>query len=79
MVTSFGPSQSVDQAVRAIVTSYDGLGRVECVTSRGGADADQNGLPDDVLNQVKYVYNGWGQVFQEYQARRGTTTPAGVG
>jgi YD repeat-containing protein len=63
--TSLGSSGIVDGSVRRIGTTYDGVGRVQYVTSY----SDTAGTA--IVNQVKYVYNGWGKVSQEYQAHDG--------
>jgi YD repeat-containing protein len=60
--TSLGSSGIVDGSVRRIGTTYDGVGRVQYVTSY----SDTAGTT--IVNQVKYAYNGWGKVSQEYQA-----------
>ena len=65
------PDQNVDDTITAIGTTYDDLGRVEFVSSLCGADANEDGLPDDVVNQVKEEYNGWSRVAREYQAHDG--------
>jgi hypothetical protein len=39
--------------VTAIATEYDDLGRVRLVTSLGGEDQDEDGLPDDIVNQLQ--------------------------
>ena len=72
--TSLGGSNIVDDSVLRIGTTYDDLGRVQTVTSY----SDTSGATP--VNQVKYVYNSWGQVAREYQAHDGTvntlTTPS---
>ena len=65
------PDQNVDDTITAIGTTYDDLGRVEFVSSLCGEDTNEDGLPDEVVNQVKEEYNGWGQVAREYQAHDG--------
>ena len=60
-VTSFGSSGIVDGDILGIGTTYDDVGRVETVTSYSGL----------VANQVKYEYDGWGNVYREYQQRGG--------
>ena len=72
-VTSLGdPSQHVDGTVRAIVTTYDNIGRVEMVVSFGSAW--------NPVNEVQYAYDGWGNLAQEWQACDGwvgtETTPS---
>ncbi|MBN2023788.1 MAG: autotransporter-associated beta strand repeat-containing protein [Pirellulales bacterium] len=67
-VTSLGGSGLVDGTVRRISTTYDDLGRVEFVTSHDDPVVGQG----TVVNQVKYVYNGWGRLAREYQAHDGT-------
>ena len=56
--------EDVDATVRRIATGYDDVGRVRTVTSLGFGE---NNEPTVVLNQVMYVYNGWGKVAREYQ------------
>ena len=58
-------STGVDDTVLSIVTAYDDVGRVQTVSS----SSDTAGT--EILNQVKYVYNGWGQGYQEYQEHAG--------
>jgi hypothetical protein len=57
----------IDDAVRAIGTSYDALGRVEFVTSYD----DENPQQGTILNQVKFTYTPLGQVEQVYQQHDG--------
>jgi hypothetical protein len=65
-VTSLGDAgQNVDGTVRRLGTTYDDLGRVQQVTSYG----DTAGT--NVLNQVESEYNGWRQVYREYQEHNG--------
>ncbi|MBN2022232.1 MAG: RHS repeat-associated core domain-containing protein [Pirellulales bacterium] len=66
-MTNLGGSGLVDGSIRRISTAYDDLGRVEFVTSHSDPDPGEG----DVVNQVKYVYNGWGRLAQEYQAHDG--------
>ena len=63
--TSLGSLGLVDGTVRRIGTTYDDVGRVQAVTSY----SDTSGTT--AVNQVEYVYNGWGQVFCEYQEHDG--------
>ncbi len=64
-VTSLGSTGLVDGSVRRIGSTYDGLGRVQTVTSY----SDTSGAA--ALTQVKYEYNGWGRVSKEYQEHDG--------
>ncbi|MGI6417985.1 MAG: RHS repeat-associated core domain-containing protein [Thermoguttaceae bacterium] len=64
-VTSLGVSGLVDGSVRRIGTTYDDLGRVQTVTSF----SDTSGTT--AVNQVQYVYNGWGKLAREYQEHDG--------
>ena len=64
-VTSLGGSGLVDGSVRRIGKSYDDLGRVKTVTSY----RDTSGTT--AVNQVEYVYNGWGKLAREYQEHDG--------
>ncbi len=52
----------------AIVTAYDDTGRVSTVTSYDSATARTSG---DVVNQVEYAYDGWGNLYREYQEHDG--------
>ncbi len=69
-VTTLGTG--VDGSVRSIATAYTTLGEPYLVTSYDDSD--------DVVNQVEDVYNGLGQLTDEYQAVTGavnlSTTPA---
>ena len=56
----------MDQTVNAIATTYDDLGRIETMSDEGLA-----GSTETVLNQVKYLYDGWGNVIQEWQSPNG--------
>ena len=58
---------AVDTTVQSIGTAYDDLGRVSTVTSYGGVE----GPGSNVVNQVQDVYDGWGNVVQEWQASDG--------
>ena len=73
-VTSLGTSNIVDGTVRSIHTTYDDVGRVQTVTSLG------DGSPAAVRNQVKYAFDGWGNLSQEWQSHDGEvdeqTTPS---
>lgn len=40
-------------------------------SSRGGDDADENGLPDEIRNQIEYAYDSWGNLRQEWQSHAG--------
>jgi RHS repeat-associated protein len=60
--------QNVDDSVMAVVTTYDDVGRVETVTSYDSATARGT---SDIVNQVKDVYDGWGNLAEEWQAHDG--------
>jgi RHS repeat-associated protein len=62
---SLGASGVVDSTVLRIGTTYDDIGRVEYVTSYS------NTAGSAVVNQVKYVYDAWGNVYREYEAHNG--------
>ena len=64
-VTSLGSSGIVDGSVRRIGRSYDDVGRLETLTTY----SDTAGTI--AVNQIEYVYNGWGQLAREYQAHDG--------
>ncbi len=64
-VTDLGSSGIVDSSVRRIGTTYDDLGRVQTITSY----SDTSGTT--AVNQVQYVYNGWGKLAREYQEHAG--------
>ncbi len=66
-VTSLGASGIVDGAIRRISTTYDDIGRVATVSSYDDPDVGEG----SVVNQVEYVYNGWGRVYREYQEHDG--------
>ncbi|MCX7428827.1 MAG: autotransporter-associated beta strand repeat-containing protein [Planctomycetia bacterium] len=66
-VTSLGSSGIVDGAIRRITTTYDDLGRVQSVSGHDDPDPGEG----NVVNEVQYVYNGWGQVAREYQEHDG--------
>jgi RHS repeat-associated protein len=66
-VTDLGESAIVDDAILRISTSYDDVGRVQTVTSCDDADVGEG----NVVNQIEYVYDGWGQVAREYQEHDG--------
>jgi RHS repeat-associated protein len=63
----------VDEAVLAIGTSFDDVGRVEKITSYSDADGTE------VLDQIQYAYNDLGALDKEYQNHDGAvaveTTP----
>jgi RHS repeat-associated protein len=63
--TSLGSSGIVDGSIRRIGTSYDDMGRVQYVTSYS------NAAGTTAVNQVKYEYNGWRQVYREYEEHDG--------
>ena len=63
-VTNFGDIPAAGQAIDEIDTSYDDIGRVYQVTSYGEGTSV-------VLNQVQYVYDGWGNEAKEWQAQTG--------
>ena len=64
-VTSLGGSGTVDGAVRRIERAYDDVGRLFTLTSY---DAATGG---NVVNQVKWAYNGYGLVSQVWQNHSG--------
>ena len=52
-----------DDEVQLIQTTYDGLGRRETVTQRASTSVDGSGIANGtILDQVKYVYDGWGNL-----------------
>ena len=63
------PHPAVHGSVLHIATAYDDMGRVATVTSY----ADVAGTSP--VNQVEYVYNGWGTVDSEYQEPNGLVGP----
>jgi RHS repeat-associated protein len=67
-ITALGTG--VDGAVRRIESGYDVLGRVTSITS---FDAPASG---NALNQVARVYNGFGQMTNEWQSHTGLVDPA---
>ncbi len=60
-----------DDAVKRIESAYTGLGQAETVTSY---DATSSGT---ALNEVKYAYDGWGNVTSFKQDRDGTVGGSG--
>jgi len=70
-VTSLG-SESVDGAVMKITVDYDGQGNPYLITSYDGSGI--------IVNQVMNLYNGYGQLIQQYQSTSGPvsagTTPS---
>jgi len=67
-VTSLG-SGGVDGSIRRIDTDYDELGRVKYISSF----SDTLGTPTgsfNMVNQIKYEYDGWGNVSREFQEQR---------
>ena len=60
----------VDGAVRAIVTGYDDMGRVQTVTSYN-TDVVSDWVPGNVVNEVEDAYDGWGNLAQEWQSNSG--------
>ena len=69
-VTNLGSSGIVDGSIRAIVTTYDDIGRVHTVTSY---DSDTARQPTDIVNQIRYKYDGWGNLDTEWQSHDGPT------
>ena len=65
--TSLGSSGIVDGSIRRIGTAYDDVGRVRTVTSY----SDTSGTT--AVNQVKYEYDSWGNLYREYQEHDGRT------
>ena len=66
-VTTFGTS--VDDRVIAIARTYEVRGMLQTVTSYGEAASSGDGRT--VLNQVRRVYNDFGQLTAEYQEHDG--------
>ena len=74
-VASLDSDQNVDGSVLCIGTTYDDMGRVRYVTSYNINYCDQTGSVDreaavdsgTIVNEVKYVYDGWGNVSREFQ------------
>ncbi len=54
-----------------IQSAYDALGRIDAVTQRASTSVDSmTGVPDGtVLDQVKYLYDGWGNLTNFRQDR----------
>jgi RHS repeat-associated protein len=76
-ITALGTG--VDGAVRRIESAYDALGRLVRITSRSDATGSAGNL--SAVNQVTRMYNGFGQMFGEWQAHTGLanlTAPPGV-
>jgi YD repeat-containing protein len=68
IITTLGAG--VDGSVRRIDTTYDSAGNPYLYTSY----SDTAGT--NVVNQVRQVYNGFGQVTQEFQSHGGPVNPA---
>jgi RHS repeat-associated protein len=52
-----------DDEVQLIQTTYDSLGRRETVTQRASTSVDGSGIANGtIIDQVKYLYDGWGNV-----------------
>ena len=64
-VTDLGTTGLVDDAVLRVGTTYDDLGRVRSVTNY----SDTAGTT--AVNQVRYEYDGWGNLSREYQEHDG--------
>ncbi|MBM4017216.1 MAG: hypothetical protein FJ288_02640 [Planctomycetes bacterium] len=63
--------EGVDDSVLRIKWAYDDLGRIILVTSY---DAAEEG---DVVNQVAFAYDGWGNVATSWQSHDGAAVTAG--
>ncbi len=61
LVTALG--SGVDGTVRELTTGYDDAGRIHLLTSKDGSGA--------VLNQIERLYNGLGQLTEEFQEHDG--------
>jgi RHS repeat-associated protein len=72
VVTTLG--SGVDGSILRIETAYDGQGNPYLITSYNAASAGS------VVNQVENLYNGFGQLLQQYQSASGavdtSTTPS---
>lgn len=66
----------VDGTVRRISTTYDVLGRKSKITSWNNASVTSG----DIVNEVQFVYNNFGQLITDYQSHTGavntSTTPS---
>jgi YD repeat-containing protein len=60
-ITSF--RSDVDQSIEHIEQSYSNLGRVQSITTKNTSE--------NVINQVVFEYNGFGQVVKSYQEHDG--------
>ncbi|TWT37190.1 tRNA(Glu)-specific nuclease WapA precursor [Posidoniimonas corsicana] len=74
-VTDLGiGGENVDGSIRRIAYAYDDLGRQQSITSYGDTSGTQ------VVNQIEYAYDGWGNLIEEWQANDGavntSTTPS---
>ena len=65
-VTDLGTTGLVDDAVLRVGTTYDDMGRVRSVTNY----SDTAGTT--AVNEVRYEYDGWGNLYREYQEHDGT-------
>ncbi len=70
-VTNFGSiPNGAGKTVAAIVTGYDDVGNVLTVTSYNTAVA-LDWVPANIVNQIQYAYDGWGNETREWQALTG--------
>ena len=69
-----GNPQHVDTAVLRIQTDYNTQGLADTVTSFSSATGGSAAL----VNQVQNVYNGFGQLIQQYQSHSGTVITSGA-
>lgn len=60
----------VDGAVRRIATTYEVRGMREKITSYDNATAAQG----NIVNEVQFEYNGFGQLTKDYQSHSGAVT-----
>ena len=73
MATSLGTDTApAAGAIRSIGTTYNGMGRVQIVTSYAGA----SGPGSTIVNQVEDAYDGWGNLTKEWQAPSGAVNPS---
>ncbi len=65
--TTIPGGSGVDTSVVSIVTGYDDIGRVQLV----GSYSYVSGVGDPV-NQIERVFDGWGNLYREYQEHDGS-------
>ena len=79
-VTDLGrTAELVNGAVRRIGYTFDDCGRVKTVTSYNTATPSDPVNPNQVVNQIAYKYDSWGNLEQEWQETDGLVDNDGQG